>query len=307
MLSENKSAMSLRYSIVAALVSACVGCAGTRDDMLITVNQGQCPPPVPIDSKSAVAHLPHELRADDGLVAHVRKAAEIDLACPEGTEDVHVRRIYSGDDVHGGGAFEFYSAERCNSYQAYRFSPGQGVVEPEGVDVFRVIPAVDGTLFISSVPGYSARNPSRGEAFMVVDQRGVVCHASVGTQRTRNLWTLEGCSKGSSLRSEVAAVRPSEATNSARLVFHKPPCSRDVERAGTEGIARSRDGVEFAWQPFTVVDLLGDQRQQVSTFCRRPAFTDCECERFLVLRNDVKEAGWFILVSRASWSPGHSQ
>lgn len=268
----------------------CAGCTGAQlEGASSGVDQLQCPPPVTMSPAPSAAPSVRVSHLGDDVESRVRRVAEKDLSCSE--QQVYVRRVYSMGDAEMGGAFEFYGAERCGLYQVYRASKKQRTPEPEGVDVFLVSPVSQGTLRIGSTPSYNARPPSRGERLLLLNKRGVVCEASVGSVVSNNVWAVEGCSSEAPIPFGVVAVRASDATKVARLELHwvnEPPPAK-----GTESI----------WRPFTVVDLTGDRRKEVAVFCRRSATSEYECERSMVYRGDESEVGWFVPVARAHWAP----
>lgn len=144
-------------------------------------------------------------------------------------------------------------------------------------------------LRITPLPSYSTRAPPRGEALLLIERSGVLCRVSVGKNVADNVWEVEGCSGGRPVVVGAIAVRASEATEAslaethwigepARTMSHKP--------------VAPGDGGDSMWRPFTIVDLTGDRTKQVAVYCRRPATSEYECERFMVYRGN-KNMWWF--------------
>ncbi len=279
---------------LAFTASVSLGCAGVPPRVSAGIEPGSCPTPVASRDRP-LAPGAHVASIDEDAESNVRRVAEGDLHCSE--QQVYVRRAY---DVEEGGAFEFYAAERCGSYQVYRVPADEhAAVRAEGVDIFLVSP-VSPPRMVSLQP--YARPPTTGEALLLLDGKGVVCRASVGKKVADQVWTIDNCSSERVAVVGVVAIRATEATSAARLEAH---WIGELARSASEGsVAPWSAGGDSMWKPFTVVDLSGDRTRQVAVYCRRSA-SDYECERFMVTRARKDQAGWFVPVARARWTPGH--
>lgn len=269
-------------------VMVSISCASASPGVL------SAPNPCPAPDVASDASLPAPSRAiiQDDVESRVRRVAEGDLQCSQ--QQVFISGIYGA-----GATPDFYSAERCGSYQLYRAPRTDDTpVIPEGVDIFFVSPLSPPR--IRSWRPFSARPPSSGEELLLVDRKGVVCRASVRQKVVDGVWTLDSCSSERLAVVGVVAVRATEATTASRLETHW--IGQPLPSASKEGVPPWRDGAASMWQPFTVVDLGGDRTREVAVYCRRST-AEYECERFMVRRTDKVQAGWWTPVARARWAP----